>query len=206
VELPDLVEARFVDRPNRFLVRVELVETGGAVEAFMPNPGRMKEFVTPGTTFYLERVEREGRKTDFDVKLVEYGGELVALDSRRTHLLLEEAVEEGRVPKFEGYEVEGREPRLGDSVMDLLLKDGDREVYVEVKSCTLVVDGQGLFPDAPTKRGRRHLRELREHVEDGGRGSVVFVVARGGRPLPKPQPRHRPGVHGGAGAVRRGRR
>ncbi|MBS1263354.1 MAG: Sugar fermentation stimulation protein [Methanonatronarchaeales archaeon] len=172
-------EARLGDRPNRFLARVELEETGEVAEAFMPNPGRMREFVVPGTTFYVERVEREGRRTGFDVKLVEYGDELVALDSRKTHLLLEEAIEEGRIPEFRGYRVAEREQRLANSVLDLLLTDGDEEVYVEVKSCTLVVDGRGLFPDAPTKRGRRHLRELRSLVESGGRGAVVFIIGRG---------------------------
>lgn len=172
-----LEEASLVDRPNRFLVTVEL--EGETVEAFMPNPGRMKEFILPGTTLYLERVDGTNRKTDFDVKLVKYGGELVSLDSRKTHLLLEEAVESGDIPEFRGFEVAKREPRLDDSVLDLLLTDDEGEVYVEVKSCTLVVEGQGLFPDAPTKRGRRHLRELRELVGQGKRAAVVFVMGRG---------------------------
>jgi sugar fermentation stimulation protein A len=50
--------------------------------------------------------------------------------------------------------------------------------YIETKSVTLVVDGVGLFPDAPTERGRRHVLELAEAVESGHRTAVIFVVQR----------------------------
>lgn len=171
-----LTEAAFVERLNRFLCRVQV--EGREAEAFLPNSGRMEELLVPGSTVYLSWENRAGRKTDFDVKLADSGGELVLLDSRLPNRLVEEGVVEGVIEDFVDLEVVEREPSLDEVRLDLLLGDGE-EVYVEVKSCTLVREGVGLFPDAPTQRGRRHLRELRQLVEEGKRAAVVFAIGRG---------------------------
>ncbi|MCX8213857.1 MAG: DNA/RNA nuclease SfsA [SAR202 cluster bacterium] len=84
----------------------------------------------------------------------------------------------GHWPVLRGGKVDRAEVPLGDSRIDLLLSGGEEMCYVETKSVNLAVDGQALFPDAPTERGRRHLGELAEAVALGHRTCAVFVVQR----------------------------
>lgn len=166
--------ATFIRRPNRFLGVVNL--EGKQVEAFIPNPGRMHELMVPGTRVYVISKEGAHRKTKFDLTLVEYNNTLVSIDSRLPNHMLREAIDAG-LPEFEGYRVERAEPTFHDSRLDLKLTDGVNQVLLEAKSCTLVEDGIALFPDAPTKRGARHMNTLIVALEHG-RAAVCFVIQR----------------------------
>lgn len=170
------VEAKLVDRPNRFLGIVEV--KGSAELCFIPNPGRMHELMVPGARVYLLEKDGEHRKTRYDMVLVDHGGVMVSVDSRLPNTLIAEAVNAGRLRDFGGYTVERTEPAFHESRLDLVLSDGRGQMMVETKSCTLVEDGVALFPDAPTKRGARHMRTLVKALE-AGRAAVVFVIQRG---------------------------
>ncbi len=171
-----LIEAKLLERPNRFLGVVDI--DGGEELCFIPNPGRMHELMVPGARVYLLEKRGEHRKTRYDMVLVDYGGVMVGVDSRLPNRLLAEAVNAGRLKEFMGYKVEKTEPVFHDSRLDLVLSDGKGQVMVETKSCTLVEDGVALFPDAPTKRGARHMRTLMKALETG-RSAAVFVIQRG---------------------------
>jgi sugar fermentation stimulation protein A len=118
------------------------------------------------------------RKTDFDLKLVRYAGVLVSVDARLPNPLFAEAVESGRLIPFLPSSGWRREVQLGESRIDFHLSVPGGELWVETKSVTLVDEGMALFPDAPTARGRRHVRALVDAVGRGNRGSVVFIVQR----------------------------
>jgi sugar fermentation stimulation protein A len=166
--------ATFIKRPNRFLGVVDLDRT--KVQAFIPNPGRMHELMVPGTRVYVIPKEGTHRKTRFDLTLVDYNDTLVSIDSRLPNYMLREAIDEG-LPEFVGYRVKRAEPTFHDSRLDLMLTDGVNQVLLEAKSCTLVVDGIALFPDAPTKRGARHMNTLVVALEHG-RAAACFVIQR----------------------------
>jgi sugar fermentation stimulation protein A len=91
--------------------------------------------------------------------------------------LLHEAITRGELLEFKGFQVLKNEPRFHDSRFDLLLKDDETQIMVEAKSCTLVKGKVAQFPDAPTKRGSRHVQTLIEALEYG-RAAVVFVIQR----------------------------
>ncbi|HKZ50549.1 MAG TPA: DNA/RNA nuclease SfsA [Dehalococcoidia bacterium] len=183
-----LVEAAIVERLNRFAVRV-LVE-GRETVAHLPNSGRLKELLQPGTAAYL--VPRTGlnRKTAFDLLLVRlregrrpgwvgYEGDVViSADARLPNALVAEALRHGTLPQFLGYPHVRPEARYGDSRCDFLLEGPSGRLLLEAKSVTWVEEGCGLFPDAPTERGRRHLQALREARRHGLAAAVVFVIQR----------------------------
>jgi len=171
-----LIEATLHERPNRFLGVVDI--DGRKELCFIPNPGRMHELMVPNARVYLLEKRGEHRKTRYDMVLVDYGGVMVGVDSRLPNKLLAEAVNAGRLNDFRGYTGEKTEPVFHDSRLDLVLSDGQKRVMVETKSCTLVEDGVALFPDAPTKRGARHMRTLVKALETG-RSAAVFVIQRG---------------------------
>jgi len=171
-----LIEATLHERPNRFLGVVDI--DGRKELCFIPNPGRMHELMVPNARVYLLEKRGEHRKTRYDMVLVDYGGVMVGVDSKLPNKLLAEAVNAGRLNDFRGYTGEKTEPVFHDSRLDLVLSDGQKRVMVETKSCTLVEDGVALFPDAPTKRGARHMRTLVKALETG-RSAAVFVIQRG---------------------------
>jgi sugar fermentation stimulation protein A len=102
----------------------------------------------------------------------------VSADARLPGHLVFEALQEGRLTPFTGYPQVRREVVFGESRLDLLLQGPPGRCVVEVKSVTLVERGLGLFPDAPTERGRRHVQTLAQAVAKGYRAAVLFVIQR----------------------------
>ena len=172
----DLVEGIFLERVNRFLARVEV--EGREVGVHVANSGRMKELFVPGWRVLVRPVSRDHRKTKFDLVLVDMGNALVSADARMPNPLLAEGVANGHLQQFAGYTDMRREVIFGDSRLDLMLEGPSDRCYIEAKSVTLVMNGVGLFPDAPTIRGAKHLRTLETVLEAGHRAAVVFVVQR----------------------------
>lgn len=171
------VEGRFMARNNRFRVTVEVA--GQRVAAHLPNSGRLRELLVPGRRVLLAEQDRPGRRTRYDLGLVEVEDHWVSVDARLPNDLVEEALRDGRLAPFAGYSTVHREAAWGRSRFDFRLEGtGQPPCLIEVKSVTLVVEGLGCFPDAVTLRGRRHLIELAEAVTEGYRAAVVFVVQR----------------------------
>jgi len=174
-----LVPATFVKRDNRFRVTVQV--EGHPVWAHLPNSGRLRELLVPGRRVLLAPAQAPGRRTRYDLLMVDLDETLVSVDARKPGPLLHEALQAGRLEEFAGYTQVRREVSYGQSRLDLALEggpDGGR-CFIEAKSVTLVEDGVALFPDAPTQRGRRHLGELMRARGEGHRAAVVFVVQRG---------------------------
>ena len=172
----DLVEGIFLERLNRFLARVEV--DGREVDVHVANSGRMKELFVPGWRVLVRPVSGDHRKTKFDLVLVDMGNALASADARMPNPLLAEGVANGHLQQFAGYTDMRREVIFGDSRLDLMLEGPSGRCYIEAKSVTLVTNGVGLFPDAPTIRGAKHLRTLETVLEAGHRAAVVFVVQR----------------------------
>jgi len=171
-----LTPATFKARSNRFLGEVEI--EGRRALCFIPNPGRMEELLRIDARVHLLERIKGVRKTRYDLVLVDTDGTLVSIDSRTPNTVVAEAIEAGRLPEFRGLRIEKREPTFGDSRLDLRLADCSSSLMLEVKSCTLVKDGVGFFPDAPTKRGRRHIHALVRALETG-RAALLFLIQRG---------------------------
>ena len=172
----DLVEGIFLERVNRFFARVEV--DGREVGVHVANSGRMKELFVPGWRVLVRPVSGNHRKTKFDLVLVDMGNALASADARMPNPLLAEGVANGHLQQFAGYTDMRREVIFGDSRLDLMLEGPLGLCYIEAKSVTLVTNGVGLFPDAPTIRGAKHLRTLETVLEAGHRAAVVFVVQR----------------------------
>lgn len=167
---------RFVRRENRFRVAVEV--GGDTVSAHLPNSGRLTELLTSGRVCWLESFDGPHRKTEFDLTMMAYAGVLVSVDARRPNALLEEALHARRLPQFADYTRVEREVRHRSSRLDFRLAAQSGVCWIEAKSVTLVEEGVARFPDAPTLRGARHVRELSSLAASGEEAAVVFVVQR----------------------------
>jgi len=167
----------FLARRNRFACSA-LLPDGSEVLLHLPNSGRLAELLLPGTRGAAAPSSRP-RHTWGDLLALHPGDFWVVVDARLPPLLLLEGLSRGKTPEL-GSPAAAREAQrevlLGESRVDLFLPS--ERLYVETKSVTLAREGRALFPDAPTLRGRRHLRELRLALSRGFRAAVAFVVQR----------------------------
>ena len=175
---PPLLAATFVSRPNRYLIVAE--HDGRQIEAACRDPGRLGWLLHPGVALRLRSASGPHRRTAFDVVLARRGASWVSLLPTLANQLFEEAVASGGAPGLRGARVLRREIGHGESRFDFLLSHRGRRVLAEVKSVGLVEGGRALFPDAPTARGVRHLRELTAHARSGGAALLAFVVQGSG--------------------------
>ena len=160
--------AVFLDRPNRFIARVELEGTVETVH--VKNTGRCRELLLPGAEVWLSAGAKPGRKTRYDLVAVEKNGTLFNIDSQAPNRVVGEWLER------QGFDRILPEYPFGQSRLDFCLERGGERWLLEVKGCTLERAGIGYFPDAPTQRGARHLRELTAALDRGWRSAVVFVM------------------------------
>ena len=173
-----LIDGTFLSRPNRFLALVDL--GGRTVSAHVPNSGRLTELLQPGQPVLVRPALRSPEATtSHDLIMVHRSGGLVSVDTRVPTLLVESALRGGLIAEMAGYDHVRSEVVYGHSRLDFRLSRQNEECLVEVKSVTLVEQGQALFPDAPTQRGTRHLLELLQARQQGFRAVIFFVVQRG---------------------------
>jgi sugar fermentation stimulation protein A len=177
VDLGTLVEGTFLTRSNRF--RVEVRVGHQVTSAHLANPGRLEELLIPNRTVWLRLADHPNRKTDYDLVLIEYGEILVSLNAHLPNALLAQALRGGHLPWVDRDAVVRTEARFGAGRLDfLLLSQDNRQWWIEAKSVTLVEGHLAKFPDAPTRRGRRHVHELISAVHQGDQASIIFVVQR----------------------------
>lgn len=178
------VKGIFKNRPNRFIAEVEV---DGKIEiAHVPNTGRCKELLVEDAVVWLEPSNNPNRKTKFSLHFVENKGVLVSLYSQQANSIVFDAIKEGKIKELYGYDYFKREKTVGNSRIDIYLakKEDDccgmsfleDSCFIEVKGVTLIVDGEARFPDAPTERGAKHLKELIELKKQGNRCVVFFLI------------------------------
>lgn len=174
-----LVTATFVARRKRFLADM-LLPDGTETVAHCPNTGSMRGCLFPGQPAILWDSANPARKLRYTWKAIESdSGVWVGIDTGVPNQLAAEAVRAGAVPALTGYPEVLREKKMGEnSRVDLLLRDGERRCFVEVKNVTLVENGVARFPDAVTTRGLKHLEELTAQVAAGHRAAMLYVVQR----------------------------
>ena len=166
-----MVPGVFLRRPNRFIAHVRI---GGAEEVVhVKNTGRCRELLPEGTAVWCQASENMARKTKFDLISVQKGARIINMDSQAPNKAAGEWLAAGGLGDIEQLRAETKH---GDSRFDFsFIKDG-KPCFLEVKGVTLESGGVCAFPDAPTERGAKHLRELTQAVGDGFGAYVLFVI------------------------------
>jgi len=179
---PPLVQGTLLKRYKRFLADVRL-EDGSEVCAHCMNPGSMLGLVAPGSEVWLTPHDDPKRKLQWTWQIAHEGEVPVGVNTNLPNALVAAAAEAGAIAELKGYTSYRREVRYGSerSRIDLLAEghpEDARPCYIEVKSVTLAKGDVAMFPDAVTKRGLKHLRELERVVADGGRAIMFYLVQR----------------------------
>ncbi len=176
---PALICGRLVRRYKRFLADVILAD-GTVATAHCPNSGRMTGCSSPGQPVYLSYQNNPKRKLKYRWELIDMPTSLVGVNTMVPNRLVAGALRSGAIPLLKGYgEVSQEVVVNAHSRLDLKLTGrGLPDCYVEIKNCTLVEGGVAMFPDAPTTRGQKHLRELSLLKSRGMRAVIFFLVQR----------------------------
>ena len=169
----NIVKGKFIERPNRFIAKVEI---GGVTETVhVKNTGRCRELLVKGTTVYLEKSNNPERKTGYDlIAVLKNGKTLINMDSQIPNAVTEEWLRKGNL--FSKDAVIRREVTHNKSRFDFYIEEGGRKIFLEVKGCTLETDGIARFPDAPTERGVKHINELIDCVNEGFEAYILIVI------------------------------
>lgn len=166
-----VITGRFLERPNRFIARVETEE--GIQTVHVKNTGRCRELLIPGAKVYLEKASNPARKTPYDLIAVEKGDLLINMDAQAPNKVFAEWAAGNFLPDITAIH---SEYVYGDSRLDFCLETNKGLHLVEVKGVTLEENGRARFPDAPTERGVKHIQELQKAVESGLNATLFFVV------------------------------
>ncbi|SCY42432.1 DNA/RNA nuclease SfsA [Butyrivibrio sp. INlla14] len=165
----NITKAKFIKRPNRFIAHVEVL--GDELVVHVKNTGRCKELLIPGCTVYLEKAANPERKTPYDLVAVEKDGRIINIDSQAPNQVVKEFLMSQKQ-----YSYIKPEYKYGKSRVDFYMEKKSEKYLMEVKGCTLFRDGVGYFPDAPTERGAKHLRELIDAKREGYHARIAFVI------------------------------
>lgn len=168
----NITKGKFLSRPNRFIAQVEL--QGQVETVHVKNTGRCRELLIPGVEVILEKSDNPSRKTGYDLIAVNKKGNWINMDSQIPNKTAEEWLMKGEL--FPEEITVHREKTYGNSRFDLYVESPCRKAFLEVKGVTLEEDGIARFPDAPTKRGVKHIQELIHCLEDGYEAYLLFVI------------------------------
>lgn len=173
---PDTVPGTFLERPNRFIAYADV---GGKEEVcHVKNTGRCRELLVPDAKVVLTASGNPGRSTKYDLIGVYKGGMLVNIDSQAPNKVAMESIRS--ISGFGDIDHLRPEYRYGNSRIDIFAESGDEKKLMEVKGVTLEKDGTALFPDAPTERGLKHVKELEASLKEGYEAYILFLVQMSG--------------------------
>lgn len=172
----NIVKGEFISRPNRFIAKVKI--NGVEHTVHVKNTGRCKEILVPGAVIYLEKSANPERKTAYDLigveKKTKNGTILINIDSQIPNLCAAEFLPASGL--FSEDTVIRREVTYGNSRFDIMAESPSKKAFVEVKGVTLEKDGVALFPDAPTERGVKHIKELIRAHSEGFDAYIMFII------------------------------
>lgn len=174
------VQGTLIARPNRFLAIVEL-EVGGIrehVKAHVHDPGRLTDILYPGNSVLLRKATGLKRKTGWDLIAGEVSGNWILINSSFHGQISRWVIENGIVDMMSDCDSILPEQKYGNSRLDYLLRKDGKDIWVEVKGCTLAEGRVASFPDAPTARGRRHVEELVKARAEGYEAAMLVLIFR----------------------------
>lgn len=169
----EIVPAKFIERPNRFIAYVEIA--GQRTKVHVKNTGRCRELLQQYAQVYLEKSDNPDRTTAYDLVAVDKAGMLVNMDSNAPNKVVGEWLSAGGL--CQDVSLVRPETVFGNSRFDFYVEsDSGRKIFIEVKGVTLENEGVAAFPDAPSERAVKHVEELIEAKQQGYEAYLIFVV------------------------------
>lgn len=175
MEYKNIVEGRFIDRPNRFIAHVDVEgEENNPQTVHVKNTGRCKELLTPGARVYLEKSDNPNRKTKYDLVKVYKKENLINMDSQAPNKVVWEWLCDNGL--YKDTKLVAAEKTFEKSRFDFYVEGDGKKAWVEVKGVTLENEGVAKFPDAPSERAVKHIEHLIKAKNMGYEAYIMFVI------------------------------
>lgn len=171
MQYSNMVQGTFINRPNRFIAHIEI--DGKTEICHVKNTGRCRELLLEGAKVWCQKFDDPKRKTKYDLITVQKGQRLINIDSQAPNKAAMEWLKAGGLGQLQKLR---SECQWGESRFDFFFEKSGKPCYLEVKGVTLENDGVCAFPDAPTQRGVKHLKELTALAEKGYGAYILFVI------------------------------
>lgn len=168
----NILKGKFISRPNRFIAHIEV---NGKIEiCHVKNTGRCKELLVPNATVFVQENNNEKRKTKFSLIGVIKEDKMINMDSQVTNKVVHEWILNGNL--FDEVTLIKPEAKYNNSRFDFYVETKNQKAFIEVKGVTLENQGIVKFPDAPTERGVKHIKELCDCLKEGYDAYIIFVI------------------------------
>jgi sugar fermentation stimulation protein A len=180
---PKLYPGVLIKRYKRFMADIEL-DSGETITAHCPNTGPMTGVSLPGSRVYVSHSNNPNRKLAYTWELIEvhdHEPTWVGINTSLPNRVVKQLLKEHSLPELGPYQKIQTEVTYGQerSRVDFRLtgKEGQKEIYLEVKNTTWAKQRLALFPDTVTTRGQKHLRELTGLLPDA-RAVILYFINR----------------------------
>ena len=177
IEFDPLIEGVLIKRYKRFLADIKL-ESGEVITAHCANTGPMKGLLTEGAKVRISVSNAPKRKLPFTWEQVCVKGAnneevWVGINTLFANKLIKKVIEKnlfneiiGEIETIKSEVPYGKDKK---SRIDFFLtpkssNPDNRNIYLEVKNTTWLKKNVALFPDTVTKRGQKHLIELKKLI------------------------------------------
>ena len=172
MQYENILQGKFISRPNRFIAHIEI---NGKVEiCHVKNTGRCKELLIPGVIVFVQESNNPKRKTKFSLIGVIKEKRIINMDSQVPNKVVHEWILKGNL--FTDVILIKPETKYNKSRFDFYIETKNKKAFIEVKGVTLEDQGIVRFPDAPTERGVKHVRELCDCIKEGYEAYIIFVI------------------------------
>ncbi|MBO8138943.1 MAG: DNA/RNA nuclease SfsA [Thermosipho sp. (in: Bacteria)] len=173
-KIPFTHKGKFLERINKYVGLVELSNKELAL-VHIHDPGRLIELIFPGNEVLLKYISNPNRKTSYDLIAAKKQNEWVLVNSIYHRKIAEKLLNSGMIINDKILSIKP-EIIFKNSRLDFYVKTKNFSFLIEVKGCTLSKNKIALFPDAPTKRGLKHLNELIEAQKLGFKTTLLILV------------------------------
>ena len=173
-----IVQATFLERPQRFLARVALPD-GTETLAYCANPGSLRGCLRERSRVLLWDSGNLDRKRRYTWRAIKLGNVWVGTDTHLANEIVVQLLKRGLLPTLIGYDRVEREIVVEPGLrLDFMLTGAKGICFLEVKNSVVVENGVARFPDSITTRGLKHLVGLTRKAEEGHRSVLLFIVPR----------------------------
>jgi len=190
IEFDPLIEGVLIKRYKRFLADIKL-ESGEIVTAHCANTGPMKGLLTERAKVRISVSPSTKRKLPFTLEQISvlntnnkevWVGINTLFANKLIRKVFESAFLREKIGEIEIIKSEVPYGKDKKSRIDFFLtpkssNPDKRNIYIEVKNTTWIKENVALFPDTVTKRGQKHLMELKELIPES-KSVLVLCITR----------------------------
>lgn len=175
IYLPFDGKGYFLERKNKFLGLIEF--NNKVFEAHIHDPGRLEKILFKGNEILFQKISNSKRKTNYEIIFGKYFDSFVLINSKYHNTIAQKLISLGYIKDIKNVKKIIKEVKINKSRIDFLVLDNENiKYFIEVKGCTLEKENVALFPDAPTKRGSKHLKELCELLDKDKKSILLFLI------------------------------